>query len=141
MEHKVEAIREPFRSPTGPAGPYCMSDWSTNVLTLPACNVYILYSCIIAGVLSMFYMRPKDVCLISGQGSVSGNIVPWKVFPNTLPREQRVYWIIRSLNIMLFNIIPVASEYQEIHPNSVVNIDNIDSVTWIKFDNNMARAN
>ena len=89
----------------------------------------------------MFYMRPKDVCLISGQGSVSGNIVPWKVFPNTLPREQRVYWIIRSLNIMLFNIIPVASEYQEIHPNSVVNIDNIDSVTWIKFDNNMARAN
>ena len=26
---------------------------------------------------------------------------------------------------MSFNIIPVASEYQEIHPYSVVNIDNV----------------
>ena len=28
-------------------------------------------------------------------------------------------------NIVLFNIIPVASEYQEIHPYSVVNVSNI----------------
>ena len=91
---------------------------------LPA-NVYILPICIVAGALSIFYMRREDVCLISVQWSVSRNTVPWGVFPNTLPREQGVYWIIWSLNIMLFNIIPVASEYQEIHPYGVVNIDNV----------------
>ena len=95
---------------------------TTNVLKLPACKcLYFadLYRC--WSVINVF-MRREDVCLISVQWSVSRNAVPWEVFPNTFPREQGVYWIIWSLNIVLFNIIPVASEYQELHPISVVNI-------------------
>ena len=45
------------------------------------------------------------------------------VFPNTLSREQELYLFI-SLKTMPFNIILVASEYQEIYPYGVVNIDN-----------------
>ena len=56
------------------------------------------------------------MCLIFVLGSVSRNTVPWGVFPNTPPREQECHVI---------NIIPVASEYQEIHPYSVVNVSNI----------------
>ena len=67
----------------------------------------------------------EDVCLILVLGSVSRNTVPRGVFPNTLPREQEVYRIILSLKIMSFYIIPVSTEYQEIHPYSVVNIDNV----------------
>ena len=46
-------------------------------------------------------------------GSVSRNTVSRGVFPNTHPREQEGH------------VIPVASEYQEIHPYGVVNIDNV----------------
>ena len=87
-------------------------------------NVNILLICIIAGALSMFSMwgcvpdiRPRE-CIK-------------KYCPNTLPRELGVYWIIWSLKIMLFNIIPVASEYQEIHPYIVVNIDNVKINTTV----------
>ena len=34
-------------------------------------------------------------------------------------------WKILSLKIMSFNIIPVASEYQEKHPYGVENIDSV----------------
>ena len=57
--------------------------------------------------------------------SIKRNTVPWGVFPNTLPREQELYLFILSLKIMPFNIIHVASEYQEIHPYGVVNIENV----------------
>ena len=40
-------------------------------------------------------------------------------------REQGVYWIIWSLKIKSFNIIPVASGYKEIHPYSAMNIDSV----------------
>ena len=40
--------------------------------------------------------------------------VPGAIFPNILPREQGENWIIWSLEIMSFDIIPVASEYQHI---------------------------
>ena len=46
-------------------------------------------------------------------GSVSRNTVSRGVFPNTHPREQEGH------------VIPVASEYQEIHPYSVVNVSNV----------------
>ena len=36
----------------------------------------------------------EDVFLIFALGSVSRNTVPRAIFPNTLPREQGVYWII-----------------------------------------------
>jgi hypothetical protein len=65
------------------------------------------------------------VCLIFILGSVSRNTVPRGVFPNTLAREQEVCWKILSLKIMSFNIIPVASEYQEKHPYGVENIDSV----------------
>ena len=48
-------------------------------------------------------------------------------FPNTLPREQGVlgvYWIIWSLETISCDIIPVAQEDQEIHPCSVMDIEN-----------------
>ena len=67
----------------------------------------------------------EDVCLIFILGSVSRNTVPRGVFPNTLAREQEVCWKILSLKIMSFNIIPVASEYQEKHPYGVENIDSV----------------
>ena len=51
------------------------------------------------------------------------NTVPRGVFPNPLPREQEVYWIFMIFEDHSFNITPVASEYKEIHPYSVVNID------------------
>ena len=59
----------------------------------------------------------------------------WGVVPNTLPREQEVYWIILSLKIMSINTIPIASEYQEIYPYSVVNIDNVkvNIQTWFSL--------
>ena len=36
--------------------------------------------------------------------------------PNTLPKQQGGYWKSWSLDIMSFNIIPVAKKYQDIHP-------------------------
>ena len=47
------------------------------------------------------------------------------IFPNTLPREQGVYWIIWSLEIISFAIVPFVSEYQEIHTYSAMNIDTL----------------
>ena len=89
---------------------------------LPA-NVYILPVCIIAGAFSR-----KDVCLIfvlagmyqencpegpiHSQGTGSVSCIGW-------------YDIWRSYH----SIIPVASWYQEIHPYSVVNIDNVNTNT------------
>ena len=82
--------------------------------------------CLFVSLLEHYQCFPrKDVCVIFVLGSVSRNTVPRVVFPNTLPREQEVYRIVCSLKIMSFNIIPVATEYQEIHPYSVVNIDNV----------------
>ena len=46
------------------------------------------------------------------------------------PREQGVYWIIWSLHILSFDIIPVACEYQEIHPNSAMNIVVLKSILF-----------
>ena len=50
------------------------------------------------------------------------NTVPWEVFPNTLSREQQVYKMILSLEIISLDI---ASKYQEIHPYSAMNIDSV----------------
>ena len=103
---------------------------TSNVLAfcLPA-NFNILPIYIFGGALSLIIYQcfpHEDVCLIFVLGSVSRNTVPRGVFPNTLPREQEVYGqIIWSLKILSFNIIPVSTEYQEIHPYSVVNIDNV----------------
>ena len=99
---------------------------TTNVLAfcLPA-NVNILPICIIGGALSLIIYQcfpHKDVCLVFVLGSLSRNTVPRVVFPNTLPREQKVYRIVWSLKIMSFYIIPVATEYQEIHLYIAVNI-------------------
>ena len=45
-----------------------------------------------------FSMHPQnDVNLIFALGSVPRNTVPRAVFPNTLPRQQGVYWTIWSL--------------------------------------------
>ena len=65
----------------------------------------------------------ENVCVIFVPWSISRNTVPWGVFSNTLPREQELFLLVWSLKIMPFNIIPVASEYQEIH--IVMNIDNV----------------
>ena len=67
----------------------------------------------------------EDVCLILVLGSVSRNTVPRGVLANTLAREQEVYAKILSLKIMSFNMIPVANEYQKIHPFGALNIDNV----------------
>ena len=67
----------------------------------------------------------EDVCPIFILGSVSRNIVPRAIFPNTLPREQWVYFIMWSFEIILFAIVPVASEYQEIHLYSATNIESV----------------
>ena len=102
---------------------------TSNVLAFClSANVNILPICIIGGALLLIIYQcfpHKGVCLIFVLGSVSRNTVPWGVFPNTLSREQEVYRIIWSLKILSFNIIPVSTEYQEIHPYSVVNIDNV----------------
>ena len=82
--------------------------------------------CLFVSFLEHYQCFPrKDVCLIFVLGSVSRNTVPREVFPNTLVREQEVYWKILSLMIMSFNIIPVASGYQDIHPYSAINIDSV----------------
>ena len=52
-------------------------------------------------------------------GSIERNTVPRAIFPKTLPRE-----CAESADHS-FDIIPVASEYQEIHPNSALNIDSV----------------
>ena len=45
-----------------------------------------------------FSMHPQnDVNLIFALGSVPRNTVPRAVFPNTLPRQQGVYWTIWAL--------------------------------------------
>ena len=49
--------------------------------------------------------------------SVSRNTVPRAIFPNTLPREQGVYWIIWSLIISLKNI-PVAQQCNQYFPDN-----------------------
>ena len=72
----------------------------------------------------------EDVFLIFAQGSVSGNTVPGAVFDNTLPREQGVYWIIWYLLIISFDIIPVASDYQEIHLYSAMTICSVKINTY-----------
>ena len=53
----------------------------------------------------------KDVFLIFALGRVLRNTVPWAVFPNTLPVGKY------DLFIMSYNIVPVASECQEVHPS------------------------
>ena len=82
--------------------------------------------CLLVSLLERYQCFPReDVCLIFVLWSVSRNTVPREVFPNTLVREQEVYWKILSLMIMSFNIIPVDNEYQEIHPYGAVNIGNV----------------
>ena len=41
----------------------------------------------------------EDVCLIFALGSVSRNVVPRAIFPDTVHREQGMYWKILSLEI------------------------------------------
>ena len=61
--------------------------------------------CLFVSLLEPYQCFPReDVCLIFVLGSVSRNTVPRGVFPNTLAREQEVYWKILSLKIMSFNI-------------------------------------
>ena len=61
--------------------------------------------CLLVSLLERYQCFPReDVCLIFVLGSVSRNTVPREVFPNTLVREQEVYWKILSLMIMSFNI-------------------------------------
>ena len=51
--------------------------------------------CLFVSLLEHYQCFPrKDVCLIFVLGSVSRNTVPGEVFPNTVPREQEVYWMI-----------------------------------------------
>ena len=73
----------------------------------------------------------KGVFLIFALRSVSGNTVPGAVFANTLPRKQGLYWIILSLLIISFDIIPVASDYQEIHPYSAMTICSVKINTFL----------
>ena len=54
------------------------------------------------------------VCIETYEGSI-------------FPREKGVYWVIWSRWNMSFNIIPVASENQEIHSYSTVNIYSVKS--------------
>ena len=60
------------------------------------------------------------MCVIFVLWSIKRNTVPWGVFPNTLPWEQEVHHV---LDNMIFEDHVI--QYQEIHPYSVVNIDNV----------------
>ena len=61
------------------------------------------------------YLR-EDVC----QGSAARNTVPGAAFPNTLPWEQEVHHV---LDNMIFEDHVI--QYEDVHPYSVVNIDNV----------------
>ena len=88
-----------------------------------AANVYNEFVCFIAGTLSMFSARG---CVpVSSLGSVRGNTVPRVSIDPYTPWEQGWDWILWSLLIISFNIIPVASGYEEIHLYSGMNIDNV----------------
>ena len=62
---------------------------------------------------------------VSSLGSVRGNTVPRDSIDPYTPWEQGWDWILWSLLIISFNIIPVASGYEEIHLYSGMNIDNV----------------
>ena len=69
-------------------------------------------------------MFPARGCVpIFALGSIWGNTLPRAVILCTLPRVQGLYWIIWSLWFISSDITAVASEYQEVHPYSALNID------------------
>ena len=101
-----------------------MSLYSYCIDILLACNMSTIS--FFASLLEHCQCFPReDVFLILALGSVRGNTVPRAVFLHTLPRAQGVHWILWSLWIISSDINPVDSEYQEIHPYSALNIDNV----------------